>query len=110
MALGAMDRTKGAGNATNSVSNSGSKNLNNIKGKLSNAKNVNGRLETMLPDGGKVTFHQQHSHPIGAKYPNSVDHYNVRVWKPLGNGRYKETFNGHIIIDNMGNVTDYFYK
>jgi RHS repeat-associated protein len=87
----------------------------NLKDILSNAKRVGDRLESTLEDGTKVIFRQDignKAHPIGTKYPNPVDHYNIEVHAPIPGrpGRYNQVGDAHIIVDTTGKATDIIYK
>ena len=81
---------------------------------LSNAKRVDDRLETMVDDH-KVIFRQDtgaKAHPLGAKYPNPVDHYNVEIHAPRKGrpGKFDQILDGHLIVDSNGKVVDIIIK
>ncbi len=85
------------------------KNIDKLKQVLRESKRVGDRLETILDDGSKVIFRRdvgEHAHPIGKKYRQPVDHYNVEIHVPTKSGRWKQKENFHIIIDNNGKVIE----
>uniref|UniRef100_A0A7U3YCS3 Pre-toxin TG domain-containing protein n=1 Tax=Geobacillus sp. (strain Y4.1MC1) TaxID=581103 RepID=A0A7U3YCS3_GEOS0 len=85
------------------------KNIDKLKQVLRDSKRVGDRLETILDDGSKVIFRRdvgEHAHPIGKKYRQPVDHYNVEIHVPTKSGRWKQKENFHIIIDNNGKVIE----
>jgi RHS repeat-associated protein len=86
-----------------------------LKKLLEQAKqHPSGRLEIDLDDGGKIVIHKDFgadAHPIGSRYPNDVDHYNIVVMKPDRTpGRFQEEANLHVIMDDLGNVIDLIMK
>jgi hypothetical protein len=58
--------------------------------------------------GSKVIFRKDFgakAHPIGAKYPNPVNHYNIEIHSPYRNS-YQQVENYHLIVDTAGKVID----
>lgn len=49
-------------------------------------------------------------HPIGSRYPNPTDHWNIEVQAPRPGvpGRYDLKKVIHIVLDEFGNVKDVF--
>jgi len=67
------------------------------------------QLMTELEDGYKMIFRRdvgEFAHPIGSKYPNAIDHYNIELQNSFGNIK----FNMHIIVDKFGKVLDVITK
>jgi RHS repeat-associated protein len=86
--------------------------LNVIEKALKSAKQVGDRLEATLKDGSKVIFRKDFgpkAHPIGSKYPNPVNHYNIEIHVPYRGG-YKVTLDVHVIVDSAGKVIDIITK
>jgi RHS repeat-associated protein len=70
-----------------------------------------GFLESILDDGTKILIRKDvgtKAHPIGTKYPNPVDHFNIEIHYPRKGlpGRYKLGSDFHLILDKAGNVVD----
>ncbi len=87
---------------------------NDLLDALSQAQQVGDRLEATLDDGAKLIFRQDigaKAHPIGSKYPQPVDHYNVEIHKPVPGrpGRFKQVGDLHLILDVAGNVIDIIF-
>ena len=83
-----------------------------IQKALKNAKWVNGRLEAKLPGGAKIVIRRDfgaNAHPIGSKYPNPVNHYNIEIHTPY-RGRFKIELDAHLIVDSAGKVVDIITK
>jgi RHS repeat-associated protein len=85
-------------------------NIPDILDALSKAKRNVDFFETTLGSGHKVIFRRDFgakAHPIGSKYPQPVDHYNIEVHKPdRCPGRFKRMLDLHIVVDANGNVVD----
>ena len=89
--------------------------INKLKAVINSSKNVGGRLETKLEDGSKVIFRKdfgKSAHPIRPKFPNSVNHYNIEIHKPIRGqpNRFEQVYDGHIIVDSKGKVIDFLNK
>jgi len=79
---------------------------------LKTAKQVGDRLEATLKDGSKVVFRKDFgakAHPIGSKYLNPVNHYNIEIHVPYRGG-YKIALDAHVIVDSAGKVIDIITK
>jgi RHS repeat-associated protein len=82
---------------------------------IKRTRKIDGRLETSLDDGSKIIFRRdigQNAHPIGKKYQNPVDHFNIEIHKPVKNhlGRFKQTKDVHIIVNDKLEVIDVIMK
>jgi len=64
-----------------------------------------------VEDGYKIIFRRdfgKNAHPIKTKgYVDPVNHYNIEIQKQC-RGRWKDHFCYHIIVDETGNVIDFF--
>jgi len=70
--------------------------------------------ETILSDGNKLIVRRdigKHAHPIGKKYRNPVNHWNIQLQKlNTLNQRFEPYYNFHIIVDDKFNIVEAFGK
>ena len=79
----------------------------------SGEKSSDGRnIITQLDDNTKAIFRMdvgENAHSMNMYgYSNPVDHINIEIQVKTSSGKYKTKWNFHIILDDLGNVSDIF--
>lgn len=72
---------------------------------------VGHQRKVFLNNGEQVIFRNdtgKFAHAIGKKYPEPINHLNIEIQKPLGNGRFEKFYKYHFILDENNNYVDHF--
>ena len=80
---------------------------------IDSGRRLDNQIIIELEDGTTLIFRRDvgdKAHPIGKRYSEPVDHYNIEVQAPKSGGRRgkKTVYNMHVIIDKDLNVIDRF--
>ena len=107
-------RNAGAGKGNESGNKSGSSSVNDIVDIMKSGNmTADGRnIITQLDENTKVIFRMdvgENAHSMEMYgYSNSVNHINIEIQVKASSGKYKPKWNFHMILDNLGEVSDSF--
>lgn len=107
-------RNAGAGKGNESGNKSGSSSVNDIVDIMKSGNmTADGRnIITQLDENTKVIFRMdvgENAHSMEMYgYSNPVNHINIEIQVKASSGKYKPKWNFHMILDNLGEVSDSF--
>jgi hypothetical protein len=101
----------GRGN-NNGVGNQDTTRLDTMRELIENGEIRGNNIINQVDDNTQVIFRRDtgpNAHPIGQRYPNPVDHYNIEFQTRGSSGKWRPRHTFHIIIDELGNIIDTFW-
>lgn len=100
------------GESSQVVEGAGKTNLDKIKQIIKNGEIKGNNIISKIDDNTQVIFRSDtgaNAHPIRSQgYEQPVNHYNIEIQTKTVAGKWKSKWSYHIILDNEGNIIDFF--